>query len=132
MSAGGAPVRNRVGSVAARTAATTSKLVLVLVLVPTALVVAAQGAAAAPVAEDDVAATSVSFGLLGPVGIGAVVLGFGGLVIGLLRHRRRVVTAAATGAVTTATVTLPVDATGTLPVLDTAAAPQRAAGERVG
>ena len=119
-------MRNQVGSVAARTAATTSKLVLVMVLVPVALVAAAQGAAATPVAEDDVAATSVSFGLLGPVGIAAVVLGFGGLVIGLLRHRRRVVTAA-----TAATVTLPIDASGTLPVLDAAPA-EPAAGERVG
>lgn len=117
-------MRNQVGSVAARTAAITSKLVLVMVLVPVALVAAAQGAAATPVAEDDVAATSVSFGLLGPVGIAAVVLGFGGLVIGLLRHRRRVVTAATT-------VTLPIDASGTLPVLDAAPA-EPVAGERVG
>jgi hypothetical protein len=39
---------------------------------------------------NDVAAESVSYGIAGPVGIAAVVVGFGGLVLGLLRHRRRV------------------------------------------
>jgi hypothetical protein len=88
-------VRNRVAPKAARTrAAVTSTLVrmsVVMTLVPAlavaALVTAAQPAAAA--ADDQVAAESVSYGLLGPVGIAAVVLGFGGLVAGLLRHRRR-------------------------------------------
>lgn len=115
-------MRNRVVSAAARTAATTSKLVLVMVLVPVALVTAAQSASAA--ADDDVAATGMSFGLLGPVGIGAVVLGFGGLVIGLLRHRRREATAS--------TVTLPVDSSGTLPVLEATQPIEPATGERVG
>ncbi|GAB3436957.1 hypothetical protein [Actinophytocola sediminis] len=116
-------MRNRVAPVAARTAAMASKLVLVVVLVPVALVTAAQGAAAATLADDDVAATSVSFGLLGPVGIAAVVLGFGGLVIGLLRHRRREITAA--------TVAIPVDPSGTLPVLEATEPIETAAGERV-
>jgi hypothetical protein len=73
--------------------AVTSKLVrmgVVLALVPTlaaaVLVTAAQPAAAA---DEQVAVESASFGLLGPVGIAAVALGFGGLVVGLLRHRRR-------------------------------------------
>ncbi len=88
-------MRNRVAPKAARTrAAVTSKLVrmsVVLSLVPAlavaVLVTAAQPAAAA--ADGPVAAESVSYGLLGPVGIAAVVLGFGGLIVGLLRHRRR-------------------------------------------
>lgn len=117
-------MRNRVALRAARTAATTSKLVLVMVLVPVALLAAAQGASAATLADGDVASAGVSFGFLGPVGIGAVVLGFGGLVVGLLRHRRRGAAAV--------TVTLPVDATGTLPVLEATQPIEPAAGERVG
>ena len=88
-------MRNRVAPKAARTrAAVTSTLVrmsIVMTLVPAfavaALVTAAQPAAAA--ADGQVAAQNVSYGLLGPVGIAAVVLGFGGLIVGLLRHRRR-------------------------------------------
>ncbi len=88
-------MRNRVAPKAARTrAAVTSKLVrmsvvmaLVPALVAAALVTVAQPASAA--AEEQVAAGSGAFGLAGPVGIAAVVLGFGGLVTGLLRHRRR-------------------------------------------
>lgn len=121
-------MRNRVAPTAARTAAVTSKLVLVMTLVPvltaTALVTAAQSASAAVLADGGVAASSGSFGILGPVGIGAVVLGFGGLVVGLLRHRRR--------EATTATVTLPVDTTGALPVLDATQPIEPATGERVG
>lgn len=132
-------MRNRVVPVAARAAAMTSKLVLVMVLAPVALVALAQSASAATLADglanEDVAATSVSFGLLGPVGIGAVVLGFGGLVVGLLRHRRRgAITAASTAATPAATsiVTLPVDSSGTLPVLEVAQPVEQAAAERVG
>jgi hypothetical protein len=81
----------------------TSKLVsvsVVMALVPTVLVavlVAVAGTASATAHEvtDKVAAESVSYGLAGPVGIAAVVIGIGGLVIGLLRHRRRVVGAVA-------------------------------------
>ena len=84
-------MRNRVALKAARTrAAVMSKLVrvsVVMALVPVALVAAAHSASAA--SEQRVTADSASFGLLGPVGIAAVVLGFGGLVAGLLRHRRR-------------------------------------------
>jgi hypothetical protein len=84
-------VRNRVAPKAARTrAAVTSKLVrmsVVMALVPVALVAAAQSASAQ--SGGRVAADSASFGLAGPVGIAAVVVGFGGLVVGLLRHRRR-------------------------------------------
>ena len=84
-------MRNRVALKVARTrAAVTSKLVrvsVVLALVPVVLV--AGGGLAAAETADDVAAESVSYGLAGPVGIAAVVVGFGGLVLGLLRHRRR-------------------------------------------
>jgi hypothetical protein len=84
-------VRNRVALKVARTrAAVTSKLVrvsVILALVPVVLV--AGGGLAAAEATDDVAAESVSYGLAGPVGIAAVVVGFGGLILGLLRHRRR-------------------------------------------
>jgi hypothetical protein len=118
-------VRNRVAPTAARASAVTSKLVLVMVLVPVALVAAAQNASAAiTLADGDVAASSGSFGFLGPVGIGAVVLGFGGLVVGLLRHRRREATAT--------TVILPVVTTGALPVLDATQPVEPAPGERVG
>lgn len=130
-------MRNRVVPVAARTAAMTGKLVLVMVLAPVALVALAQSASAATLADGDVAATSVSFGLLGPVGIAAVALGFGGLVVGLLRHRRREATTPATTRATAratamTTVTLPVDSSGTLPVLEVASPVEQAAAERVG
>ena len=94
-------MRDRVAPKASRTrAAVTSTLVrmsVVMALVPTlvgaALVAAARTAAAVPpepVADGrQVAAESVSFGFAGPVGIAAIVVGFGGLVAGLLRHRRR-------------------------------------------
>jgi hypothetical protein len=84
-------VRNRVAPKVARTrAAVTSKLVrvsVVMALIPVVLVAGSDLATAE--AADDVAAESVSYGLAGPVGIAAVVVGFGGLVLGLLRHRRR-------------------------------------------
>ncbi|HEV7650067.1 MAG TPA: hypothetical protein VGP26_18120 [Actinophytocola sp.] len=62
-----------------------------MALVPVVLVAGADLASAA--AAEKVAAESVSYGLAGPVGIAAVVVGFGGLIIGLLRHRRREVVA---------------------------------------
>jgi hypothetical protein len=84
-------VRNRVALKVARTrAAVTSKLVRIIVvtaMVPVALLTGAQLATAE--AAEKVAAESVSYGLAGPVGIAAVVVGFGGLIVGLLRHRRR-------------------------------------------
>jgi hypothetical protein len=94
-------VRNQVAPKAARArAAVTSTLVrlsVVMTLVPAlaaaVLVTVAQPAAA----SEEVAVESGSSGLAGPVGIAAVVVGFGGLVVGLLRHRRRV--AGAAGAV---------------------------------
>jgi hypothetical protein len=60
-----------------------------------------------------------------------VVLGFGGLVVGLLRHRRReaMVHSAVNSA---ATVRLPVDTTNALPVLDATQPIEPVAGERVG
>ena len=132
-------MRNRVALKAARMAAMTSKLVLVLVLVPVALAVTAQGASATTaladsLADRDVAADSVAFGILGPVGIAAVALGFGGLVIGLLRHHRRREVSTASAAVISAatTVTMPVDASGSLPVLEVGQPVEPAAGERVG
>jgi hypothetical protein len=94
-------VRNRVAPKVARTrAAVTSTLVrmsVVMTLVPAlavaVLVTVAQPAAAA---SEEVAVESGSSGLAGPVGIAAVAVGFGGLVVGLLRHRRRVAGAAVT------------------------------------
>jgi uncharacterized membrane protein len=77
----------------------TSKLVsmsVIMALVPVVLVaVAGTASAAEEIGAEDVAAESVSYGLAGPVGIAAVVLGIGGLVTGLLRHRRRVTATAA-------------------------------------
>lgn len=85
-------MRNRVApNVARARAAVTSKLVrifVVLAVVPAALVTGAEFASAE--AAEDVAAESVSYGIAGPVGIAAVVVGFGGLIVGLVRHRRRV------------------------------------------
>ncbi|MCT2586115.1 hypothetical protein [Actinophytocola gossypii] len=85
-------MRDRVALTAARTAAVASRLVVVMVLVPVALAVTAQGASATALADDGVAQQTVSFGFFGPVGIAAVAIGAGGMVVGLLRHRRRVVT----------------------------------------
>jgi hypothetical protein len=61
------------------------RMSVVMALVPAVLVGVAQSASAA---DGKIAAQSVSFGL-GPVSIAAVAIGFGGLIVGLLRHRRR-------------------------------------------
>ncbi|MGH3761262.1 hypothetical protein [Actinophytocola sp.] len=61
-------------------------MALVAALVAAVLVMAARPAWAA---DEQVAAETASVDLAGPVGIAAVALGFGGLVAGLLRHRRR-------------------------------------------
>ena len=88
-------MRNRVALKVARArAAVTSKLVrvsVVMALVPVVLVAGADLATADAAADatEKVAAESVGYGLAGPVGIAAVVVGFGGLILGLLRHRRR-------------------------------------------
>lgn len=121
-------MRNRVARTAARTlAAKTSKLVLVMVLVPATLLALAPAASASP---RDVAAEPITFGVFGPIGIAAVVLGFGGLVLGLLRLRRRETAAAAA---TVLPVTLPVDTSGQLPGLDAVTPPvEPATGERMG
>ena len=77
-----------------------------LAAVPVAMVLVAQPASAAPVATDQMA-----FGALGPVGIAAVVVGFGGLVVGLLRRRRRTLADRPPVAVTEVSpVVAPVDA----------------------
>ena len=71
-------------------AAVASKLVrisVVMAVVPVVLMARAGFASAS--AGEPVAAESATFGVGGSVGIAAVVLGFGGLVAGLLRHRRR-------------------------------------------
>ncbi|MDQ3785806.1 MAG: hypothetical protein M3422_01000 [Actinomycetota bacterium] len=65
---------------------------VVLALVPVVLVAGAAVASAS--AADGVAASNMQFPI-GPVGIAAIVVGLGGLVTGLVRHRRRVVAAAA-------------------------------------
>jgi hypothetical protein len=59
---------------------------VVLTLVPVALVTGAVAASAST--ADGVAASNMQFPI-GPVGVAAVVVGLGGLVTGLLRHRRR-------------------------------------------
>jgi hypothetical protein len=76
-------VRDRVASAIARVS-------VVLTLVPVALVTGAVAAGAST--ADGVAATNMQFPI-GPVGVAAVVVGLGGLVTGLLRHRRRSLTA---------------------------------------
>jgi hypothetical protein len=81
-------VRNRVAPTAARPRVP-GKLVrisVVLALLP-AVLMAGTGIAAAD--EQRAAVDTASVGLAGPVGIAAVVVGFGGLILGLLRHRRR-------------------------------------------
>jgi len=79
-------VRNRVVLALARL----FRLSVVLTLVPVALVTGAVAASAST--ADGVAASSMQFPI-GPVGVAAVVVGLGGLVTGLLRHRRRGLTA---------------------------------------
>jgi hypothetical protein len=69
----------------------TSKLVRVSVVMVgalVALVAAGQAASATTLAANEAAAQAMAFPV-GPVGITAVALGFGGLIVGLLRHRRR-------------------------------------------
>jgi hypothetical protein len=80
-------VRNRVAhdrvhGIPARVARTTATLAILT----TALLVAAMGTAAAE--PTGVVEERVSTGLAGPVGLLAVLLGVGGLLIGLLRRRR--------------------------------------------
>jgi hypothetical protein len=57
-----------------------------LTLVPVALLTGTIAASAST--ADGVAASNMQFPI-GPVGVAAVVVGLGGLVTGLLRHRRR-------------------------------------------
>jgi hypothetical protein len=63
---------------------------VVLALVPVAMVTAVATAGAST--ADDVAASNMQFPI-GPVGVAAVVVGLGGLVTGLVRHRRREIAA---------------------------------------
>jgi hypothetical protein len=63
------------------------RLSVVLTLVPVALVAGAVVASAST--ADGVAASNMQFPV-GPVGVAAIVVGLGGLVTGLVRHRRRV------------------------------------------
>jgi len=64
---------------------------VVLTLVSVALVTGTVAASAST--ADGVAASNMQFPI-GPVGVAAVVVGLGGLVTGLLRHRRRGLVAA--------------------------------------
>jgi len=80
-------VRNRVALAVARLV----RLSVVFTLVPVALVAGAVAASAST--ADGVAASNMQFPI-GPVGVAAVVVGLGGLVTGLLRHRRRGLSAA--------------------------------------
>jgi hypothetical protein len=72
-------VRNRV-------AAGLVRLSVVLTLMPAALATWVTAASAST--ADGIAASNMQFPI-GPVGVAAVVVGLGGLVTGLLRHRRR-------------------------------------------
>ncbi|MFI7679672.1 hypothetical protein [Actinophytocola sp. NPDC049390] len=81
-------MRNRVVS----TMVELVRVSVVLALVPVAMVTGAAVASAST--ADGVAASNMQFPI-GPVGIAAIVVGLGGLVTGLVRHRRRVVAAAA-------------------------------------
>ena len=76
-------MRNRVAGVRGLV-----RMCVVLVVAPAMVVMAGQVANAST--ADNVAVSSMPFPV-GPVGIAFVVLGFGGLVLGLVRHRRRVV-----------------------------------------
>lgn len=67
------------------------RLSVVLTLVSVALMTGTVAANAST--ADGVAASNMQFPI-GPVGVAAVVVGLGGLVAGLLRHRRREVAAA--------------------------------------
>jgi hypothetical protein len=79
-------VRNRVALAVARL----FRLSMVLTLVPVALVTGAVAASAST--ADGVAASNMQFPI-GPVGVAAIVVGLAGLVTGLVRHRRRGLTA---------------------------------------
>lgn len=68
------------------------RICVVLVLMPAALALAAQTANAST--ADGVSTASMPFPV-GPVGIAVVVVGLGGLVTGLVRHRRRELAAGA-------------------------------------
>lgn len=79
-------MRNRVAGHDARMWMT--RVVTVTVLVPVALAVGAvQVAGADPAVAGDLTAARFSMSVAGPVGIIAVLLGAGGLVVGLLRRR---------------------------------------------
>jgi hypothetical protein len=80
-------VRNRVAMAVAKGVRRLVRVSVVLALVPAVLTVAARTASA----DAGFAASSMPFPV-GPVGIGIVVVGLGGLVTGLVRHRRRGVT----------------------------------------
>jgi hypothetical protein len=69
---------------------------VVLVAVPTGLLVLGAGAAFAQGAGTTAhaGATTVTFGLLGPVGLAAVGLGIVGMAVGVLRQRHKARTAA--------------------------------------
>jgi hypothetical protein len=62
-------------------------MVVVMVLVPATLAVVAAQAGADPAGPDDLAAGAFSLDIARPVGLVAVLLGLGGLVVGLLRRR---------------------------------------------
>lgn len=64
----------------------TARAVTALLVLPAALLVATAQAAAAE--APSAAEASVPFSLAGPVGIVAVIIGFGGLVVGLFRRHR--------------------------------------------
>lgn len=79
-------MRNRVVLAVARLV----RLSMVLALVPVALVTGA--ATASATTANDFAASNMQFPI-GPVGVAAVAVGLGGLVTGLVRHRRREIAA---------------------------------------
>jgi hypothetical protein len=78
-------MRNRVADRGVRTLLV--RVVVVMVLVPATLAVVAAQAGADPAGPDNLAAAAFSLDVARPVGIVAVLLGVGGLVVGLLRRR---------------------------------------------
>ncbi len=63
-----------------------------VVLALTAVALVAGVATASATTADGVAASNMQFPI-GPVGVAAIVVGMGGLVTGLVRHRRREIAA---------------------------------------
>lgn len=91
--AGGTPVRNRV-HLLKRSVTQVARVAAVMAMVPAALIVGAGAAVADNSAAAKAEPNTVTFGLLGPVGLVAVVLGVLGMAAGIVRQRKRAAQAA--------------------------------------